>query len=134
MSEIITWKNLRIIPMEQLGSDDRGTTYRFNFPTTGEVLAGTRKAGSVSGRHYHTGASSQKDPEHFILLSGSAQFRFIEVSTNEEFSTDVSYPAVLEIPAGVWHEVVAKEDLLFLEGNSLQQHKDDTRYDFTPQG
>ena len=45
------------------GSDERGFTAEVEQERTGTHLIVFRKAGSISGRHYHKGLSNTKNPE-----------------------------------------------------------------------
>ena len=67
---------IKVIPIYQIGADERGSTYTFDMDRTGEFILGFRKAGSSSGRHYHKGRSSYKRPEKFINNSGFIVFLF----------------------------------------------------------
>lgn len=118
-----------ITPLDKIGTDARGYTYEYFHERYGRHLVCFRKAGSVSGRHYHTGASLTKNPEIIILAHGSLTLNYRNVNSKEVQSTLVEGPAKMEIMVYVWHELIALTDCTFLELNSLSEHEADTFYD-----
>ncbi len=46
---------ITISPLDPVGTDLRGYTYEYFHERYGHHLIAFRKAGSVSGRHYHKG-------------------------------------------------------------------------------
>lgn len=112
--------------IETLGTDARGTTRKLNLTRMGEVMQGYRAQGSLSGGHYHTGLSSTKNPEIFMLLQGKVLFRLYAVETKEYEEIEIEAPKEIHIYPKIWHEVEGISDFLFLELNTLQQHADDT--------
>ena len=49
----------------------------------GQQLIIFRKAGTVSGRHYHKGISPTKDPEIFVLLTGNCTVNWRNINEEE---------------------------------------------------
>ena len=117
--------------IEQLplsGSDDRGYTAEYLHERSGQQLMLFRRAGSISGRHYHKGLSATKNPEILLLLSGTARFNWKHIDEAEVQTQQVQAPARIEVPALIWHEIVAETDCVMTELNSIEEHKADTFY------
>ena len=106
--------------------DDRGALHFFNTDRTGEFLLVYRNAGSISGQHYHKGKSANKNPEDMILVQGSLILHWINLETKKEETIQIKAPSRVLIPAGIWHEVTAISDIVFLELNSLIDGSEDT--------
>lgn len=119
MSVIITNIDLK-------AKDDRGAVHFFNTDRTGEFLLVYRNAGSISGQHYHTGKSANKNPEDMILVQGSLILHWMNLETKKEETVQVEAPSRVIIPAGIWHEVTAITDIVFIELNSLVDGSEDT--------
>lgn len=117
---------ITIIPLHQIGADDRGSTYTFEMDRTGEFIVGFRKAGSSSGRHYHKGRSPYKCPEKFILMQGEATVHWRNVNGTEAGSEKVIAPALVYFDPWIWHEIIADTDMVFYELNGLADGRDDT--------
>ena len=120
---------MKIETIELAGSDERGYTAEYTHERGGMQLVIFRKAGTVSGRHYHKGLSKTKDPEIFIVLSGTCTMNWRNINDAEIQSAEVTGPAKMKIPPYTWHELVMHTDCACLELNSIQEHKDDTFYD-----
>ena len=110
------------------GSDERGYTAEYLHNRAGTQLILFRKAGSVSGRHYHKGLSVTKAPEILILLHGKMRFNWRPVDAAELETAMVEGPAKVEMLAMVWHELVAETDCVLVEMNSIAEHVADTLY------
>jgi len=119
---------MKITPLELAGSDERGYTCEYLHERSGEQLIVYRKAGTVSGRHYHKGLSATKNPEIFIVLHGDCKVNWRHIDEAEMHSASVSGPVKLEMPPNVWHELVMETDCCCLELNSLEEHNADTFY------
>lgn len=117
---------ITITPLDKVGSNEQGYTYEYFHERYGRHLIGFRKAGSVSGRHYHKGLSLTKNPEILILASGTAQLNWRKVNDNVTEQVFVEAPVKIEIPAYIWHELLALTDCTFIELNSLSEHQADT--------
>ncbi len=117
---------VQIIPIEQIGEDERGTTHFFETDRTGQFIVAYRKAGSASGRHYHKGRSKNKDPEKIIIMNGEATVNWFDIRGNAQGTYKVSSPAMVVIQPWVWHEVIAETDIVVFELNALEDGKDDT--------
>jgi dTDP-4-dehydrorhamnose 3,5-epimerase-like enzyme len=120
---------MRIIPIDISGQDDRGFTAEYHHDRSGQQLIIFRKAGTISGRHYHKGLSPTKDPEIFILLTGTCTINWKHINDKELQTVQVSGPVKLEFPTYTWHELVMDTDCACLELNSIEEHKADTFYD-----
>jgi hypothetical protein len=119
---------MMIEQIELTGSDDRGFTAEYQHERSGKQLALFRKAGSISGRHYHKGSSATKAPEILLLLHGTLQLNWKHIDDADTQSATVEGPARLTIPPYIWHELVAQTDCVMLEMNSIDEHKADTFY------
>lgn len=119
---------MKIEPIALTGSDERGYSAEYRQERTGKQLLLFRKAGSVSGRHYHKGLSSAKNPEVFIVLHGSCIINWRLIQEDHLQTQKLEGPVRLEIPVDTWHEVIAITDCTFLEMNSIDEHIADTFY------
>jgi dTDP-4-dehydrorhamnose 3,5-epimerase-like enzyme len=124
---------IKIEPLQKIGADERGATFVFDNERTGEFIVASRKAGSVSGRQYHKGNSAHKNPELLVLMTGKAMLNWKtlkETAGNIEILAEgselVQAPALVTIPAMVWHELVGVEDFVMMEMNSLADGNNDT--------
>ena len=50
------------------------------------------------------------------------------METGETLTLEIESPCELKVYAQVFHQVDALTDILFIEQNSLQEHKNDTKY------
>lgn len=117
---------VKVIPVQQIGSDERGTTHVFQTDRTGQFIVSYRKAGSSSGRHYHKGVSPRKNPEQIIIMQGEATVNWFNVRGDEKGTLKVKAPAMVIIEPWAWHEVVADTDIIVFELNALADGQDDT--------
>jgi len=117
---------ITIKQLDEIGTDDRGYTFEYFHERYGRHLLCFRKAGTVSGGHYHKGLSLTKDPEILIVASGSMHLHYRNVNDPELIRIRVDGPVKIEIPPFVWHEVHCITDCTFLELNSLSEHEADT--------
>lgn len=117
---------ITITPLDKIGTDERGYTYEYFHERYGRHLLCFRKAGSISGNHYHKGISLTKNPEIIILVHGSLMLHYSNVNDTEIIKTPIEGPVKIEIQPYVWHEFVSITDCSFLELNSLSEHVADT--------
>ena len=117
---------VRITPLELIGTDDRGYTCEYFHERMGRHLVIFRKAGTLSGNHYHKGASLSKQPEILILLSGTAIFRYGNIQERAVIRIELDVPSKIEIDPYVWHELETKTDCTLIELGSLSEHNADT--------
>ncbi len=120
---------MKISPISILSPDERGYTAEYYHERLGLQLIIFRKAGTVSGRHYHKGISLSKNPEIFILLSGKMTLNWRDVDSTNIQTAHVIGPARIEIPPYIWHELLMETDCTALELGSITEHKNDTFYD-----
>jgi len=106
--------------------DERGALHYFNTNRTGEFLLVYRKAGTISGQHYHKGKSAGKNPEEMLLVQGSLLMEWKNLLTEEKGDLTIEAPSRVIIEANVWHEVKALTDIIFIELNSLAEGSEDT--------
>lgn len=94
-------------------SNDRGLrTWKWGLTTVY-----FRQQGEVFGGHFHEGIDPSKDPEKFLLLTGT-----VEVSLEDQEGHNRSFvlaagsgPVELAIPPRVLHTLVALVDCWFIE-------------------
>ena len=120
---------ITVTPIELLAEDERGTTYIFDSDRTGEFLIAYRKAGSVSGRHYHKGISANKNPEKLILMSGEVTINWFHVNGEGKGTLKAKAPSWIIIETNTWHEVIADTDFVMYELNSRADGNRDTYRD-----
>jgi hypothetical protein len=118
--------SVTISPIEVKAVDERGALHYFSTDRTGEFLLVYRKAGTVSGQHYHKGISAGKNPEDMLLVQGSANLHWKDLKTNKEETVELIAPVRVLIQANVWHELIAVTDIVFVELNSLAEGSEDT--------
>ena len=106
--------------------DERGALHYFSTDRTGEFLLVYRKAGTISGQHYHKGNSAGKNPEEMLLVQGSITMNWKNLQTNVSDTIIIEAPSRVIIEANVWHEVKALTDIIFIELNSLVEGSEDT--------
>lgn len=122
---------VRVSPLTRIGADDRGTSFVIENDRSGDYMLAYRKAGSSSGRHYHTGKVPGKNPEILYLLTGEAIIRWRPVAETQLREVKVVAPARVEIQINIWHELVALQDCSFWEMNSLEDvRKDSVRVEY----
>lgn len=119
---------MKIMKIEISGHDDRGYTAEYYHERIGQSLIVFRKAGTVSGRHYHKGLSLTKNPEIFYLLHGECTLNWRSINEAEVQTTTLTGPVKLEIKPYTWHELIMLTDCTCLELNSIDEHKKDTFY------
>lgn len=117
---------IKATPITPAGADERGYTAEFEQNRTGTHLIVFRKAGSISGRHYHKGLSETKNPEILILLSGTCTFNWKHIDDEEVQTAKYTGPIQFEIPPLIWHELIPDTDCTFMEQNSIAEHAADT--------
>lgn len=117
---------IQVVPIQQIGEDERGSTFIFESDRTGEFIIAYRKKGSSSGRHYHKGRSPYKNPEKLIIMQGNATINWRNMRGEENGSVQVQSPAWVFIDAWIWHEVIADTDMVLYELNALADGRDDT--------
>ena len=118
---------IKVTSLDLLGADDRGSGYLWNSDRrTGDFMVCYRNAGSSSGQHYHEGKSDNKNPEVLFLFTGKAAIHWCPLGGNEIVVTEVAAPARVEVPANVWHQLIAVTDCCFIELNSLEDVQKDS--------
>lgn len=117
---------IKVTPIIPGGQDERGYTAEFENKRTGTHLIVYRKAGTVSGRHYHKGLSGTKNPEVLLLLSGTCTVNWKHIEDDSISSEEYTAPVMFEIPPLIWHEIIPATDYTFIEQNSIDEHVADT--------
>ncbi len=117
---------IEITKIDVKAVDERGALHYFSTDRSGEFLLVYRNKGSISGQHYHKGISANKNPEDMLLVQGSLLLQWKEIEGTENGEVEVVAPARVLIPAGIWHQVTAQTDIVFIELNSLADGSEDT--------
>jgi hypothetical protein len=117
---------IEITKIDVKAVDERGALHYFSTDRSGEFLLVYRNKGSISGQHYHKGISANKNPEDMLLVQGSLLLQWKEIEGTENGEVEVVAPARVLIPAGLWHQVTAQTDIVFIELNSLADGSEDT--------
>ncbi len=115
-----------VLPLLKFHEDERGSTHVFDLDKSGQFIVAYRKKGSLNARHYHKGLSNNKNPERIIIMQGAATINWIDTRNGEKGVAKAIAPAMVEITAWVWHEVVADEDMVVFELNALADGQGDT--------
>jgi tellurite resistance-related uncharacterized protein len=118
--------SVSVSKIEVKAIDERGALHYFSTNRTGEFLLVYRKAGTISGQHYHKGNSAGKNPEEILLMQGSLTMNWKNLETNASDTITIEAPSRVIIEANVWHEVKALTDIIFIELNSLAEGSEDT--------
>ena len=118
--------SVSVSKIEVKAIDERGALHYFSTNRTGEFLLVYRKAGTISGQHYHKGNSAGKNPEEMLLVQGSLTMNWKNLETNASDTIKIEAPSRVIIKANVWHEVKALTDIIFIELNSLAEGSEDT--------
>jgi dTDP-4-dehydrorhamnose 3,5-epimerase-like enzyme len=113
-------------PLALIGSDERGATFVFDNDRTGQFIVVHRKKGSISGRQFHKGRTAHKNPEKLLIMQGTARLNWRDTRSEATGSALVEGPAMVQVPAYVWHELVAETDFVMLELNALADGQGDT--------
>lgn len=71
---------LEVQLLSRIREDERGLTFHIKNGRSGNFILAYRKAGSSSGRHYHTWIAAHKNPEILYLLSGIVKIRWWRIA------------------------------------------------------
>ena len=112
--------------LDLLFGGDNGQLFEFdNRKKTDRIVLVTRKAGTISGREYHTGKHPNKDPETGIVVSGTVEF-YCRNSDDEEITTSYNKPVRYTFHKNIYHEVRAITDIIFIEFNAATDGQEDS--------
>lgn len=117
---------VKVTKLPKIGEDERGATHYFDTARSGQFIVAYRKAGSVSGRHYHKGLAPKKNPEQIIVMQGEALLNWHDVRSDRSGSVIITAPSLVEIEPWAWHEVISQTDIIVFEMNGLNDAKEDT--------
>tara|TARA_R110001592_G_scaffold219477_1_gene473651 strand:+ start:29618 stop:29986 length:369 start_codon:yes stop_codon:yes gene_type:complete len=117
-----------LIALKELSSNENGSTHEFEAIQSEGYLLATRKAGTLSGNHYHKGDSLAKNPESLVLVQGKVKLSVKSLETGDKEERVIESPIIIRIKPKVLHSLEALTDIIFLEFNSLDEHKADTYY------
>lgn len=117
-------KGVKIINLELVKSDDRGSIFQFQNRDSSKLLLVKRKKGTISGRHYHTGKNKMKDPETVIILDGKFEIVLKDVKTLKEFKKTYDTPIMFKIDPFIYQEIRAVTDIVLLDMNSIDDDDD----------
>jgi dTDP-4-dehydrorhamnose 3,5-epimerase-like enzyme len=111
-----------------LSTNNNGSTYELAAIKSEGYLLATRSAGTTSGNHWHNGQPVAKNPESLLLIKGSVKLSLKHIKTEEQVQLKIVAPKMIKIMPQVLHKLEAITDIIFLEFNSLEEHKADTFY------
>lgn len=99
--------------------DSRGPTFEFwkDMLPASQITACERYVGCVAGDHYHLGRDSAKNPERFVLWSGSARLLACDgVVTRAPWISASRYQKIeIQINPLILHAILPYEDISFFE-------------------
>jgi len=117
---------VKVTPINKIGEDERGSTHYFDTDRTGQFIIAYRKKGCENGKHYHKGIAPKKNPEQIIIMQGEVTLIWHDMRSDRKGVEKIKAPAMVEIEAWAWHEVIADTDIIVFELNGLEDAKDDT--------
>ncbi len=118
---------IKLEKIPPLREDERGNAYGFEIRPSGCPVVINRKAGTVSGNHYHKGITKSKSPEIFYLAKGKIKLTVRNIETDKEEIHEVEENTKIEIPPKIHHSVLALTDIVFIEFNiEKEDFKSDT--------
>lgn len=99
--------------------DPRGEVFElFKGKPGRQVTLYTRVANTAFGNHFHRGDDPSKDPELIFIISGSCELYALNGFTGEEMRETVGEHTLISIQKGIYHELVAQTDVIFMEYRS----------------
>jgi UDP-2-acetamido-2,6-beta-L-arabino-hexul-4-ose reductase len=115
--------------------DDRGTFIEMlKTEGCGQISLITSKPGVARGKHYHDSKT-----EKFLVIKGSAKFRFENIQTRENYELNVcsDKPTIVQTIPGWAHEIIntgPDELIAIIWANEIfdRSHPDTYRYEMTP--
>ena len=117
---------VKVTPINKIGEDERGSTHYFDTDRTGQFIIAYRKKGSENAKHYHKGTALTKNPEIIVIMQGEVTLNWHDMLSDKKGVEKIVAPAMVEIEAWAWHEVIADTDIVVFELNGLEDAKDDT--------
>ena len=109
-------EGIRIAKVKSKTPDDiRGNVYHVIENRPGlQVTVYTRKSGVSFANHFHKGGDPAKNPEIFFLINGRVEMA-AKNQRGEEFKTVLEPGHLLEIDPGIYHSMLALDDVVFFE-------------------
>lgn len=104
--------------LEPIAVQEKGKTYEWckNLPGL-QISFYERAKGALFACHYHTGSDPSKNPERFLILSGTVEVSWKELSGGHgKFVAHA--PSEILVGPYVYHEFRALEPVLFIEYRS----------------
>ena len=117
-------KGVEIIKLDILKNDSKGTMFEFYNRDNSKILLIKRKAGTISGGHYHTGKNKFKNPETIILIDGKFEILLRNIKTLEEFNQNYDYPVMIKIAPYIYHKIINLTDTIIIDMNSFKDDDD----------
>lgn len=117
-----------LIALKELSSNENGSTHEFAAIQSEGYLLASRKAGTLSGNHYHKGECLAKNPESLVLVQGKVKLSVKALATGYHEERVIDAPMIIRIKPKVIHTLEALTDIIFLEFNSIAEHLADTYY------
>ena len=112
--------------------DPRGPTFEFwkdqGVQAAQQITACERYAGCLVGNHYHLGKDRAKNPERFILWSGSARLLVCDgvVTRAPRISASQHYKTEIQIDPLILHAILPYEDIEFFEHRATRFDKNNS--------
>ncbi len=116
---------IKITPINQLGSDQRGSTYEYCIRESKNFILIKRNANTMSGNSYHQGTTYGTNPKTFILLDGKINFHYRHIDETNHQTKTIDKPTIIEVESLVAHAVEALTNITMLECNSITDIQQD---------
>lgn len=112
-----------LIKIEKIKSFEspRGNAYGFYFGNRNHLTVLHRKAGTVSGDHFHKGETQSKSPENFYLVAGKVRIFVRDIKTQIEETHEIEENHKISIPPFIYHAFIALTDIILLEFNLAEE-------------
>lgn len=117
---------MKITKVDPLRPDDRGLAYAFTARNSSYFIVLNRREGTISGKHHHMGKTQSKSPEILYMIKGKAKVVAEDLKSHAREEHEIEENDLIEIPSGIYHEVHALTDIIFLE---LNAEKSDFKHD-----
>ncbi len=114
-------KRVLITPIDVLGSDERGQTLTFETPRHCKYLLVKRRAGTISGNHYHEGSLPATNPKTYFLCDGTMELIYRSLSDGIIERRLIDCPSRVDIYPYTVHAVRAATDITLMECLSIDE-------------
>lgn len=112
-------RGVEIVKIAPVSRDSRGESRELFQGLPGQqVTLYKRKKGAAFGGHFHKGLDPSKNPERMFIISGRLEFFAHNGRSGETLRTEISDNTYLTIEKGIYHELRALTDVIFIEYRS----------------